>query len=88
MKHKPTDGALESLSEDERTWIHDLSNDVRRLASRGDIKGACAHVDEANLDNDQKVALWAKLSDVSTVRSAMKKEWEAMRLIAAEKEKK
>ena len=45
-------------------------------------------MDEANISNDQKVALWAKLSDVSTVRNAMKKEWKAMELAAAnEKEK-
>ena len=77
VPHKPTDGALESLTPDERTWIHDISNEVRSLAVKGDIKGACDQIDSYDLNSDQKTALWAKLADVSTVRSAMKKEWES-----------
>ena len=78
--HKPTDGALESLSTDERTMIHDLSNEVRTLLTRNDVKGACDHIDDAALDNDQKVALWALLADDSKGRAAMKKEWESRKV--------
>jgi len=77
--HTATDGAWEALTADERIWILDISNEVRVLAGRGDIKGACDHVDEANLNGDQKTALWSRLKDISTVRTAMKKEWEARR---------
>lgn len=80
--HKPTDGAWESLTTDEQTMLHDLSNEVRTLLTRSDIKGACDHIDEAKLDNDQKVALWSRLADDSKGRNAMKKEWEARRLAA------
>lgn len=75
--HKPTDGAWEALTPDEQTWILDLSNEVRTLLSRGDVKGACDHVDESGIDNDQRTALWSRLSDVSAGRRAMKEEWAA-----------
>ena len=77
--HKPTDGALEGLSLDQQTVVHDLSNRVRSMAAKGDIKGCCDEVDETLKEyenkNDMKVALYQKLADVSTVRNAMKKEW-------------
>lgn len=76
-KHKPTDGEWEALTPDEQTWILDLSNEVRTLLSRGDIKGACDHVDESGIDNDKRVALWSRLADVSAGRKAMKDEWAA-----------
>ena len=82
--HKPTDGI--ELEPDMQTMIHDLSNRVRTLAGRGDIKGACDEVDETLAPyegrNDLKVALWAKLADVSTVRAAMKKEWDSRKVAA------
>lgn len=83
--HKPTDGANAALSADMQTVIHDLSNRVRSLASKGDIKGCCDEVDEGLIgyvdgtaqedNNELKLALWERLADVSAVRSAMKKEW-------------
>ncbi len=81
--HKPTDGAWDSLSADLQTVVFDLSNRVRTLAARGDLKGACDEVDDTLKEfddkNDMKIALFDKLADVSTVRSAMKKEWAARR---------
>ena len=76
--HKPTDGAWESLTTDEQTMLHDLSNEVRTLITRNDIKGACDHIDEFGLDNDQKVGLWTRFD--SKERSAMKKEWESRKV--------
>lgn len=77
--HKPTDGAWESLSVDEQTMVFDLSNRVRSLATRKDIKGACDEVEDTfagcENHNDLRVALFEKLADVSAVRSAMKAEW-------------
>lgn len=81
--HKPTDGAWDSLTTDEQTVVFDLSNRVRSMATKGDIKGCCDEVDETlnKLENanDMKIALFDKLADVSTVRTAMKKEWAARR---------
>lgn len=79
--HKPTDGAWEGLSPDLQIVVLDLSNRVRTLAGRGDLEGACDEVDETLADyeakNDMKVALWAKLVDIPTVRNQMKKIWES-----------
>lgn len=82
--HKPTGDAFKSLSVDEQTFVFDLSNRVRTLATKGDIKGACDEVDETLREydnaNDLKVALYEKMADMSAVRNAMKKEWATRRL--------
>lgn len=79
--HKPTDGAFAALDADMQTAIFDLSNRIRSLAAKGDVKGCCDEVDETlshyEGQNELKLALWEKLADVSAVRNAMKKEWEA-----------
>lgn len=68
---KPTSGAWESLTPDVQTWLHDLSNEVRALLTRGDTKGACDHLEDAKLSADLKVAIWTRFD--SKERSAMKK---------------
>lgn len=82
--HKPTGDAFKSLSIDEQTFVHDLSNRVRTLATKGDIKGCCDEVDDTLREfdnaNDLKVALYEKMADMSAVRNAMKKEWATRRL--------
>src|SRR5258708_7125877 len=91
FKHKPTDGATDGLSVDEQTMVFDLSNRIRTLATRGDIKGCCDEVDDTFRDadnhNDLRVALWQRLADVSTVRNAMKTEWAKRNFKIPEKEK-
>lgn len=81
--HKPTDGAWDALTTDQQTTVFDLSNRVRSMAVKGDIKGACDEVDDTlkgfEDSGDMKIALFDKLSDVSSVRSAMKKEWASRR---------
>ena len=69
--HKPTDGAWEALTEDMQTWLHDLSNEVRSMLVKGDVKGACEHLDEASLEHEQKIAIWTRFD--SKERSAMTK---------------
>jgi ERF superfamily len=82
--HKPTGEVLANLSVDEQTYVHDLSNRVRTLAVKGDIKGACDEVDETvnqcENANDLRIALWEKMADMSAVRNAMKKEWATRRM--------
>lgn len=69
--HKPTDGVWDALPTDVQTWLHDLSNQVRSLLTKGDVKGACDHLDEQNLDNEKKVAIWTRFD--SKERTAMTK---------------
>jgi hypothetical protein len=83
--HKPTDGAIEALTLDEQTVVFDLSNRVRKMGIK-DVKGCCDETDETLAEfsnkNDMKIALWAHLQDLSTLRNAMKAEWTARRLAA------
>jgi len=70
----PTAGTWEALSEDERTWLNDLANDVKALIRSGDIEGAVFRVREEALDADKSVALVTRFD--SKERTAMKKEQE------------
>jgi hypothetical protein len=69
--HKPTDGAWENLSPDERTFLSDIAMTVVGLLADGKVKEACAHLDDQLLDADEKVAIWTRFD--SKQRSAMKK---------------
>lgn len=69
--HKPTDGAWESMTPDMRTFLTDLSGEVRGLLNKGDFQGAVEHIEEQKLDGDQKTAFWTKFD--SKERSALKK---------------
>jgi len=68
--HKPTDGAWESMTPDMRTYLVDLSNEVRSMLKKGDLQGVKDHLDEAKLDNDTKIALWTRFD--SAERRALK----------------
>lgn len=76
--HKPTDGAWENLTADMRTYLVDLSNEVRLMLKKGDLQGVRDHLDEAKLDNDTKIALWTRFD--SAERRALK---EALKETAA-----
>ena len=60
----------ETLSEDEKTWLHDLSNEMRLMLTRGDIQGAVDHMNEAGLSIEQTLGLWTRFD--SKERRAMK----------------
>lgn len=75
---KPASGVWEALTPDVQTWLHDLSNEVRTLLERGDVKGACEHLDEQNLDNERKLAIWTRFDSkertaMTTYRDMLKK---------------
>ena len=58
--HKPTDGAMLALNEDERTVVRDTAVEVIAALAAGkdhDAFGLC----ESITDNDSKVALWSLL---------------------------
>lgn len=72
--HKPSDGAMESLSAQRQRVIADLAvlvNDAMQISA----EDAFIVIDEAELDHDEKVALWSLLD--SKTRSAIKKVTEA-----------
>ena len=79
--HKPTDGAWEALSPDERTFLTDVAMSVIGLLNDGKVKEACAHLDDQMLDNDEKTAIWTRFD--SKQRSAMKKFYEQKKLTQA-----
>lgn len=84
MLHTPNDGAWEAMEPDMQIYLHDLANEARSLLAKGDVAGAIDHIQDANLDNDQKHALNTRFD--SKERSAMKKEIAARREKLAEKE--
>lgn len=80
---RATDGMLASLSIDMQTYIHDLADEVESKFKTGP-KEAFDHIEDANLENDLKVALWGLLP--SNVRSALKREGEARKLAAGKED--
>jgi recombination protein RecT len=76
---KPTDGIMASLTVDMQTYIHDLADEVEAKFKDGQDK-AYDHIEDANLENDLKVALWSLLP--SNVRSALKREGDARKKAA------
>jgi len=79
--HKPTDGAWEAMEPDMQTYLLDLAGEVRSLLQRGDFRGSAEHINEKELDNDTKTALWTRFD--SKERSALKKAFEEIRKVAA-----
>lgn len=70
-RHKPVDGAMESLLPDDQNRIRDIAIEVIAMVASNDVIGANNFIGEAGLDADEKVALWSQLD--SKVRSALKK---------------
>ena len=70
--HKPTDGAMEALPQDQREYIKELAEDVVTVFAKTTASEAFERVQVEGLDNDQMVALWSLLP--SNVRSALKTE--------------
>jgi hypothetical protein len=67
----PTQGAMESLPEDEQNYLRELAMDLISLCDKEESKAAWVKLESENLDAEQKVALWTLLP--SKVRSAIKK---------------
>lgn len=72
MLHKPTDGAWESLSTDEQTYLNDMADEVKKVLAKGEVEVAVMKIEDAKLDTEEKIALWTRFS--SSERSAMKKQ--------------
>jgi hypothetical protein len=66
----PTQGAMETIPEDEQNYLKELAVDLIATCEQGDPKAAWVKLEAENLDSEQKVALWTLLP--SKVRSALK----------------
>ncbi len=67
-----TDGAMESLSRDEQTYIRELAAELESLFDSASVADVIARIQVENLESEQKVALWSLLD--SKTRSAIKAE--------------
>ena len=66
----PTQGAMDTIPEDEQNYLRELAMELIAICEQGDPKAAWVKLDAENLDSEQKVALWTLLP--SKVRSALK----------------
>ena len=66
----PTQGAMESIPEDEQNYLRELAMELIAICEQGDPKAAWVKLEAESLDSEQKVALWTLLP--SKVRSALK----------------
>jgi hypothetical protein len=66
----PTQGAMDSITEDEQNYLRELAMELIALCEKEEPKSAWVKLEAENLDSEQKVALWTLLP--SKVRSALK----------------
>ena len=67
----PTQGAQDNIPIDELRYLEEVAIELIAMCELGDPRAALVKLDEENLDNEQKIALWTLLP--SKVRSALKK---------------
>ena len=67
----PTQGAMDNIPQEELQYLQELAVDLIAMCEQGDPKAAWVKLEEQNLDDQQKIALWTLLP--SKVRSALKK---------------
>ena len=66
----PTQGAMDSIPEDEQVYLKELAMDLIALCENEEPKIAWVKLEKENLDDQQKIALWTLLP--SKVRAALK----------------
>ena len=67
----PTQGAQDNIPIEELRYLEEVAIELIAMCEQGDPRAALVKLDEENLDNEQKIALWTLLP--SKVRSALKK---------------
>ena len=67
----PTQGAQNDVPIEELRYLEEVAIELIAMCEQGDPREALVRLDEENLDNEQKIALWTLLP--SKVRSALKK---------------
>ena len=67
----PTQGAQNDVPIEELRYLEEVAIELIAMCEQGDLRAALVRLDEENLDNEQKIALWTLMP--SKVRSALKK---------------
>jgi hypothetical protein len=67
----PTQGAQQDIPIEELRYLEEVAIELIAMCEQGDPRAALVKLDEENLDNEQKIALWTLLP--SKVRSTLKK---------------
>jgi hypothetical protein len=67
----PTQGAQDNIPIDELRYLEEVAIELIAMCEQGDPRAALVKLDEENLDNEQKIALWTLMP--SKVRAALKK---------------
>jgi hypothetical protein len=67
----PTQGAADNIPIEELRYLEEVAIELIAMCEQGDPRAALVKLDEENLDNEQKIALWTLLP--SKVRTALKK---------------
>ena len=67
----PTQGAQDNIPPEELQYLQEMAMELIAMCEQGDPRAALVRLDEENLDNEQKIALWTLMP--SKVRSALKK---------------
>ena len=67
----PTQGAQNDVPIEELRYLEEVAIELIAMCEQGDPRAALVRLDEENLDNEQKIALWTLLP--SKVRAALKK---------------
>ena len=67
----PTQGAQNDVPIEELRYLEEVAIELIAMCEQGDPRAALVKLDEENLDNEQKIALWTLMP--SKVRSALKK---------------
>jgi len=67
----PTQGAQQDIPIEELRYLEEVAIELIAMCEQGDPRAALVRLDEENLDNEQKIALWTLMP--SKVRSALKK---------------
>lgn len=83
FRSSATMGVMASLDIDQQNYLRDLAVEVTDIFNAADsgVSVAYDRLEAEKLDSDQKVALWSCLA--SNVRSAIKKEGESRKTVAA-----
>jgi len=67
----PTQGAQQDIPIEELRYLEEVAIELIAMCEQGDPRAALVKLDEENLDNEQKIALWTLMP--SKVRAALKK---------------
>ena len=66
----PTQGAGDTVSDDDKSYLQDMAIEVTAMVAQGDPQAARERIEIDMLDSDQKVYLWSLMD--SKTRSAIK----------------